>query len=296
MAHLSIGTLGPLVVTLNDQAITGLAYDKVWALLVYLAHSVDRSHRRERLAGLLWSDQPEHQARTNLRQALTRLRKAIGDPNTTPPFLLSERTGIQFNVASDYTLDVSEFTALLAACEMHIHRHAESCAACAQRRERAVALYRGAFLDKFYIGDSDLFEEWATLVREPLHQHALDALTGLVAYHERHGNYSQALHYGERQLELDPWREEAYRQIMRLLALNGQRSAALHCYERCRTLLDTELGVEPAAETTSLYKQIRAAELDGPLKTDYFASASKPRHNLPLQPTPFIGRQQELGQ
>src|SRR5690606_4376550 len=115
------------------------------------------------------------------------------------------------------------------------------CAVCAERREHAVALYRGAFLDKFYVADSDLFEEWATLVREPLHQRVLDALGALVAYHERHGNYAQALHYSERQLELEPWREEAYRQIMRLLALNGQRSAALHCYERCRAVLESEL-------------------------------------------------------
>jgi predicted ATPase/Tfp pilus assembly protein PilF len=294
MPHLSIGALGPLVITLDGQTITGLAYDKVWALLVYLAHSTDHPHRRESLAGLLWPDQPEEKARTNLRQALARLRQAIGDANATPPFLLIEHAGIQFNGASDATLDVTEFSSLLTACAAHAHRHAESCAACAQRREQAVALYRGAFLDKFHVGDSDLFEEWTTLVREPLHQQAMDALAALVVYHERHGNYAQALHYSERQLELDPWREEAYRQMMRILALNGQRSAALHRYERCRTMLDTELGVAPAAETTALYEQIRAAELDGPVKADYLALPTKRRHSLPLQPTPFIGRQPEL--
>src|SRR5690606_27656593 len=106
--------------------------------------------------------------------------------------------------------------------------------------------------------------------------------------------YAQALHYGERQLELEPWREEAYRQIMRILALNGQRSAALHRYERCRTMLEMELGVASSAETTALYEQIRAAELDGPVKLDYLALPMQRRHNLPLHPTPFIGRQQEL--
>jgi predicted ATPase/DNA-binding SARP family transcriptional activator len=294
MSRLSIRALGPLVVTLDGQTMISLAYDKVWALLVYLAHAPDHPHRRETLAGLLWPDQPEQKALTNLRQALARLRKAIGDSYATPPFLLIERASIQFNAASDTTLDVAEFTALLAACATHSHRHAESCAACAQRHEQAVALYRGAFLDKFSVGDSDLFEEWATLVREPLHQQAMNALAALVVYHERHGNYAQALHYSERQLEMDPWREEAYRQIMRILALNGQRSAALQRFERCRAVLAVELGVEPAAETTALYEQIRAAELDGPVKLDYLALPRQRRHNLPLPPTPFIGRQSEL--
>jgi predicted ATPase/Tfp pilus assembly protein PilF len=294
MTHLCIRALGPLIVTLDGQPITGLAYDKVWALLVYLAHTPDHPHRREALAGLLWPDQPEDQARTNLRQALARLRKAIGDHDATPPFLLIDRAGIQFNPASDYAFDVAEFSALLTACTTHAHRNAETCAACAERRERAVALYRGAFLDKFYVADSDLFEEWAILVREPLHQRATAALAALAAYHERHGNYTQALHYSERQLELDPWREEVYRQIMRMLALNGQRSAALHRYERCRTVLDSELGVAPSAETTVLYEQICAAELDEPVKTDYPTLPIQRRHNLPPQPTPFIGRAPEL--
>src|SRR5690606_22461352 len=141
--------------------------------------------------------------------------KAIGGFDVASSFLLVERDSIQFNANGDATLDAGEFTALLADCATHAHRRDETCAACAERRARAVALYRGAFLDKFYLGDSDLFEEWATLVRESLHQRVLDALAALVAYHERHGNYAQALHYGERQLELEPWREEAYRQIMR---------------------------------------------------------------------------------
>ena len=294
MPHLSICALGPLVVTLDGQPITEQAYDKVWALLVYLAQAPDHPHRREHLAGLLWPDQREERALTNLRQALSRLRRAIGDADATPSFLLVDRTRVQFNAASDTTMDVTEFKALLAACASHAHRHDTSCAACAEWREQAVALYRGAFLDTFYIGDSDLFEEWATVAREPLHQQAMDALAALVAYHERRGNYVEALHCGERQLALEPWREEAYRQIMRLLELNGQRSAALHWYARCCTMLEVELGVSPAAETTTLYEQIRAAEGEGSVKTDYLVPPTKRRHNLPLPPTPFLGRQEEL--
>ena len=47
---------------------------------------------------------------------------------------------------------------------------------------------------------------------------------------------------------------------MILLARNGQRSAALAQYERCRRVLEEELGVEPSPKTTALYEQIRSGE------------------------------------
>jgi len=87
-----------------------------------------------------------------------------------------------------------------------------------------------------------------------------------------------------RQLELDPWREEAHRQLMRALALSGQRSAALAQYGTCRRVLAHELDAAPSQETTLLFDKIQAGEL---------ASGDR-RHNLPTSPTPLIGRQREL--
>src|SRR6476659_5737665 len=88
MARLSFTVLGPLDVLLDGQSILGLAYDKVWALLVYLALEADRPHRRDALIGLLWPDKPEQAARASFRQALSQLRQAIGDQLAQPPFLL----------------------------------------------------------------------------------------------------------------------------------------------------------------------------------------------------------------
>jgi predicted ATPase len=293
MAHLSITAFGSLQVMLDGKPITTLAYNKVRALLIYLALTADRAHERAALAGLLWPDQPELSARTNLRQALAHLRQAIGDQETMP-FLLSDREHIQFNAASDHTLDVAIFQELLAACDVHSHRHPQSCAACVERRAQAVALYSGVLLDKFSVGDSDLFEEWVLLTREHLHRQALDSLTLLTTYHEQRGAYAQALDYSTRLLELDPWREEAYRQTMRILALDGQRSAALAHYERCRKILAEELGVEPAAETLDLVERIRNNTLLRTGDADPFALPAQRPHNLPLPPTPFLGREKEL--
>ena len=79
MAHLSVCLLGPFEVTLDGESVTGFESDRVRALLAYLVVEADRPHRRDMLAGLLWSEWPDQAARTNLRNALVNLRHAIGD-------------------------------------------------------------------------------------------------------------------------------------------------------------------------------------------------------------------------
>jgi ABC-type oligopeptide transport system substrate-binding subunit len=63
---------------------------------------------------------------------------------------------------------------------------------------------------------------------------------------------------------MDPLLEAGHQQMMRLLAYDGQRGAALAQYEACRDLLDEELGVEPDEETTRLYEETQAGELAPP--------------------------------
>ncbi|MBI5961367.1 MAG: PQQ-binding-like beta-propeller repeat protein, partial [Chloroflexi bacterium] len=62
-------------------------------------------------------------------------------------------------------------------------------------------------------------------------------------------------------LQMDPLREETYRQMMRLLAHSGQRGKALEVFDTCRRLLDDEFGLTPLPETLALHAQLRAGEL-----------------------------------
>jgi DNA-binding SARP family transcriptional activator len=54
--------------------------------------------------------------------------------------------------------------------------------------------------------------------------------------------------------------------MMSLLALSGQRGAALRQHEICRRALVRELDVGPDVETTKLYEQIRSAESIPPME------------------------------
>ncbi|MEJ2750953.1 MAG: winged helix-turn-helix domain-containing protein, partial [Anaerolineae bacterium] len=112
MTDLSIRLLGPFQVELAGEPVTGFSSDKVRALLAYLATEADQPHRRDKLAGLLWPDSPQKTARTNLRRVLADLRKAIGDHQAHPPYLLITRQTIQFNSASNAWVDVAAFASV----------------------------------------------------------------------------------------------------------------------------------------------------------------------------------------
>lgn len=296
MARLSLALLGPLRLTLDDRPLTAFESDKVRALLIYLALEAERPQRRAMLAEMFWPEQPDRVGRHNLSQALFNLRQAIGDQTAQPSFLLITRDTVQFNSASDHSVDAATFSTLIAACSAHRHRRLQNCAMCADRLTTALDLYRGDFLAQFSLADSTSFEEWSLLKREQFGQAVFEALTTLATYYEARGDYGQARALAQRQLTLDPWREIAYRQLMRVLALDGQRTAALAAYERCRQVLADQLGVEPEAETTALYEQLRVAESDMPPAGLSLPLPGSGRHNLPAQLTPFVGRESELVQ
>ncbi|CAN5381835.1 BTAD domain-containing putative transcriptional regulator [soil metagenome] len=287
MAHLEISLLGTVQVTRGGQPTSGFGYDKVRALLAYLAVEADRPHRRETLSGLLWPDQPDDKARHSLRQALNTLRRAIGDHDARPPILLITRDMVQLNPAADVHLDVTTFGTLLDSIDACDEHGPLLCVRCLQRLEGAVRLYRGDFLAGFSLADSLEFDDWTLLKREQLRSRALDALDWLGEHHEHSGMYEQARATALRQLELDPCREEAYRRLMRVFHLRGDRAAALAQFERCRTVLAEELGVEPDAGTQALYEGIRAGT-NGVRRVPHSAT------RFPAEVTLLIGREREL--
>lgn len=243
MTHLSLNLLGPFQAALDGEPVNNFISDKVRALLVYLAVEAHKPHRRESLAGLLWTEQSELSARTNLRRALANLRQVIGDNRAEPPFLLITRQTIQFNRDSDYWLDVELFTG---------DNKMET--------TQDINLYRGNFLEGFSIDGSLAFEEWSLLTRERLDRQMGNALGAHASYHEQQADYQQALPYAWRLIELDPWQEAAHRQLMRLLVFTGQRNAALTQYENLRSILAKELDIEPEEETKQLFEKIRSGE------------------------------------
>jgi DNA-binding SARP family transcriptional activator len=87
----------------------------VQTLLAYLLIQRKRTHSREVLAGLLWSDNKQERARACLNTALWRLRNALETyAGPEAPFLIVSQQGeVGFHANSSYWLDVEVFENLL---------------------------------------------------------------------------------------------------------------------------------------------------------------------------------------
>ena len=107
MKTLALFVLGGFRLVLDGQML-GLDADKSRALLAYLALEGAAPQPRERLAALLWSDQPEEKALHSLRQTLSGLRKVLAETNEDP-FLLVTREDVQLNPQSKIWVDALSF-------------------------------------------------------------------------------------------------------------------------------------------------------------------------------------------
>jgi predicted ATPase/DNA-binding SARP family transcriptional activator len=288
MPSLALSFLGAPLIALDQTPSTAPMTAKAQALLAYLAIEADRPHRREALAALFWPDLAQDAARNNLRQTLHQLRRALSEG--CPPLLLATAQTIQFNIGSDHWMDVSEFTMLIRTCQEHGHRRCETCRACIERLERATTLYRGELLSGLYLTDSVAFEEWVMVKREQLARMALAAWHSLAEYYARRGDYELMEQAARQQIAIDPFREDAHRQVMQALAWSGHRNAALAHYAAYCRMLEKELGAQPEKETVALHEHIQAETLPLPKTPSALDWPAWPRI------TPLIGRDRELAQ
>jgi DNA-binding SARP family transcriptional activator len=285
-AILQLRLLGTPEVTIDQSSMTERLSGKAQAALYYLAVT-GQPQSSPVLAGLLWGDVPEAAARANLRRALVDLRQIVGD------YLEIERQSVGFTAEANVWADVVDLTTGIEAASAPVH---------VERLQQAVELYRGDFLAGFYVRNAPDFESWAAAERERLRELVIQALYTLVDYHIEQSELAQGIASMRRLLALGPWREEAHRQLMMLLAQDGQRSAALAQFETCRQVLEEELGVEPGEETKRLYERIRDKDLISATKFGAVEPIAgqdpvvdeAPKHNLPPQPAPLIGRAKEL--
>ncbi len=264
MTHLTLALLGPMQVSIHGHSIATFPYEKVRALLAYLVIESDQPHHRDRLAALLWSNQSDSNARSNLRKALSTLRQILGDGTedgtADPPLFLTTRHTIQFNTLVEHSLDVTVLRHLLDRQGQNLYPISELSPEHIADLEQAVVLYRGPFLDQLQLPDNDAFDAWILLHRERLHNDVIDACAKLTAYYEHQHYYQKAQQYIQRQLQLEPWNEGAHRAMMRVLAQSGRRKAALQQYARCCQILEQELAIGPEPATVAVWEAIRSGK------------------------------------
>ncbi|KAA3663367.1 MAG: hypothetical protein DWQ04_10880 [Chloroflexi bacterium] len=246
MNSLKILVLGNLILSSNGQPIN-LVSNKARALLVYLAVS-KQTHSRSHLAGLFWGGMPEDRARANLRLSLSKIKRAAG------PCFTATRGSITFSPPQDYFLDFDEFgkrTAVLSTAD-------------STQIDSMIDLYRGPFLQDFYVANAPEFENWISGERERIRQTMRKTLLQLIDSAEQRQAFDQGIVYARKMLLLEPWDEDAHFRLMIFLAQSGQRSAALMQYKAYVDVLADELGIPPAPRIAELAEQIQNNELQPP--------------------------------
>ncbi|MBN1659540.1 MAG: hypothetical protein JXA93_14135, partial [Anaerolineae bacterium] len=282
MDELRLGLLGKPQIVYHQSPLAGWALQKSLALLAYLAVT-GRPHTREALAGLLWPDCAEVDARSNLRKVVVELRRRL------PCHVVATRAEVAFDRSAPYWLDVRSFERTIRDI---LAAGADLTQAAAASLVEAVALYRGAFLSGLAVQRAPDFEQWVMIEREYLEQLLLQALHALACYHAAMEHPAIALQYLNRLLALEPAQEEAHQLKMWLLAAGGQRLAALHQYAACCQALQA-LGAEPDATTVALYERVRTASK---LPIHPIPSSHSPSFRLPVPLFPLVGREIELAE
>jgi predicted ATPase/DNA-binding SARP family transcriptional activator len=262
---------------------------KSLALLAYLT-AMPGAHGRATLATLLWPDLDESAARGSLRHALLDLRQAIG-----AEWVETEGDRVALRSGPGLHVDVGRFHELLTQVAAHRHPAQRLCDACLASLTEATNLYTADFLAGFTLADAGEFDAWQTFQTESLRLELAGALEKLATGLAGRQEYAAALPHARRWLALDPLHEPAHRLLMQLHAGAGDRPAALRQYAECVKVLHDELGIVPEPETTALFAAIRGGAAGLP-STPLPLDSPAPAHNLPADPTPFIGREVELAQ
>lgn len=239
--RLSISVLGGLSLWLG-KAPVALPNRKARGILAYLALEGGAPVRRERLAGLFWSDAPERQARNSLRQTVFELREAMERHQCGA--LIVGRDTLSLAVA-DVTLDIEEILAEIGRGNVP-----PTLAAHPGRAEQLLAAYEDL---------SPLFGEWLSATRRAVQARLIRALVS--GYSDVALSRRIRREMAELVLRLDPLHEEACRTVMRLAAEDGEIGAALRSYAALYESLGAELDMEPSAPTQELVAAIKQGEI-----------------------------------
>ena len=214
-------------------------YAKPRELLFLLATSPPMT--REQLGAALWPDLARQQLGNALHTALRGLRRALGDPG----WVLYADGRYVFNSSRQHDCDVKAFEQALAAA-----RRARPPAAALPDLQRALAAYGGDFLAGMAAG------EWAQARRDELRRSFESALLATGRLHATAGRYQPAAAAFRRAAAHEPLNENAHRELMDCWTRLGETARAVRHYEELVALLQEQVGVPPAAETTALYRRL----------------------------------------
>ncbi len=283
MGQLRISTFGGLALASESGNLPQIPSRAGRSLFAYLVTHRDTVPTRDLLAGLFWPDMVETQARRRLSHSLWQIQSVLSEAKGLGEHIAATPTSVRFNPEADYWLDVEQFDEALGALKSMGDSSHDPTSDALERLTDAIELYRGDFLAGFY-------DDWILLEQERLRQGLFSALDNVIRLNKSRGDFDQALLYARRLAMQDALREEAHREVMRLAYLLGRPNEALQQYERLSSILASELGTGPDAQTTALRNDIASGRESSIIP---FSPAARLRLFEESERTPLVGRTSE---
>jgi DNA-binding SARP family transcriptional activator len=234
-----LSEFGRIVISVDNQEVKP-RIAKSLMLLACLAAAPGHRASREELLSALFDGQSDESTRAYLRQAAHRLREAL-PPGIGPIF-----TGNMLAFTTPVILDSesARFEALIAK------------AARLRGQGRLDALLkalnivgRGEFLP-------GLDSAWATQRREQFEEQAVQARLQAAQVAFTTHQYRQAEQLAEQVVAQDPYKESAWRILMRIASATGNEDGVVASFRRCKQALN-ELGIMPSDSTQQLFQRLR---------------------------------------
>jgi DNA-binding SARP family transcriptional activator len=213
-----------------------IAQRRKLALLTLLAASRD-GITRDRIVGLLWSECDEGRARHTLSQLVHALRRAVHER-----VIVGSGMSLRLDAAI-VSSDLADFEAAIARED-----YAE-----------AVRLYRGSFLDGFYLNGCPEFERWVEDRRAVLARQAEKAIETLATRAGASGDARQAAEWWLNLSALRPLDSRITLGLMQATVAAGDHGTALSYARAHERLLRSELDVAPAPALTAYAASLRTA-------------------------------------
>ncbi|MBV7390147.1 AAA family ATPase [Enterococcus alishanensis] len=211
---------------LDDQPVF-FAFSKINALIYYLTVNISAS--RDEIAGMLWPNKTEQNARKNLRNTIYQANKELG-----AEFIVSPNKSIlQLDGALVAPSDARLFT------EDPIHYLDE---------------YRDEFLKGFFLKDSESFDLWVIKMRNFFEQKFIQSCYKKVAEDIENNHLEDVEKNIHRLIDIDEYDERNYQMLMRFYQNSHRNGKVIETYYSLAGTLNEELGIQPSDETRKIYE------------------------------------------
>ena len=216
------------------------------ALLALTSMAPGRRMSRDKLLAYLWPESDDDRGRNLLKVATYVLRSGLGDSA-----ILSEGDDLRLNADVVHT-DTVEFDAALAR----------------QDFAAAVTLYRGAFLDGFFLADAPDFEQWVGRERERLARGYASALEALAFLCEQREDWGEAVVLWTLRSSQDLYDSRVALRLMQALDAAGNRAAALQRASAHERLLKADYGIALPSDVASFIGRLRSQANERPVENE----------------------------